>query len=243
MECIYYPELNKTSKEITISGKQAYHLKALRLNVGDSLFLTNGTGILAEAQINKIQKDNYTIEIKKINENYGELPVALGLAIPILDSRERFEFALEKAIELGISDFYPIITKYTQKKIINIERLKQKAIAAIEQCKRAVLPNIHEPIRLQELLKLKSPYEQFIISDMDGEYYHETAPSTPLRMTLIFVGPEGGFSDDELEIFLSDARCSFIKLSSRRLRAETAAITTLGIISSNIESNCERIIK
>jgi 16S rRNA (uracil1498-N3)-methyltransferase len=236
MECIYYPELNRTSKEVTISGKQAYHLKALRLNVGDSLFLTNGKGVLAEVLIIKIQKDNYTIDVKNINENYGELSVALGLAIPILDNRERFEFALEKAIELGISDFYPIITKYTQKKIINIERLKQKAIAAIEQCKRSVLPNIHEPIRLQELLKLNSPYEQFIISDMDGEYLQDNVPSTPLRMSLIFVGPEGGFSDDELELFHSDARCSFIKLSSRRLRAETAAITVLGIISSKIES-------
>ena len=116
MECIYFPELDKNSKDLYISGSEAKHLKALRLKPGEEIQITNGKGLSAGSILIKEEPAGFLIQVTDLQENTGELPYSFALAIGILNDRNRFEFALEKAVELGITDFYPLITEFTEKR-------------------------------------------------------------------------------------------------------------------------------
>jgi 16S rRNA (uracil1498-N3)-methyltransferase len=230
MESIYYLELNNNSDIIEINLPESKHLKALRMQIRDTVFITNGAGLFAESIIISFTNYKYYLKVKKLFNNYNELPFSLGLGMGIIDSRERFEFALEKATELGVSDFYPLITNFSQKKFINLDRLNAKAVASIKQCLRARLPIIHKPQTLNEFHNnIINNYNQIIITDIDGEkpFIQNNSLST-----IVIVGPEGGFSMEELAHFKKNNNTKFWNLGQRRLRTETAAISILSIITS-----------
>lgn len=235
MECIYFPELNEETKEFVVTNDEQKHLLALRLQIGDYVLVSNGKAICAESIITNIGKHNFTLRAEKILLNHGELPFQLGLAIGMLSDRNRLEFALEKAIELGASDFFPIITEHTEKKFLHTTRLVNKAVSAMKQCKRAKLINIHEPIVFDNIQHIISKFNNIILTDTDGKPPEETKS---LDSTVIFIGPEGGFSEQEIQNLKSIEGLISWNLGARRLRAETAAICALNHASLKMGSGC-----
>jgi 16S rRNA (uracil1498-N3)-methyltransferase len=231
MECIYLPELNEDSEIIQVENEEFKHLKALRLKEGDYIAVSNGAGLIAETKLINITKDKAKLQIVNRSLNFGELNCKLALALSILSDRTRFEFALEKAVEIGITDFYPMITDYCEKKTISIERLNSKAVAAMKQTKRSILPKVHQAIKLKELSSVAENYENIILTDWDGKHPDDIKIS---GNTLILVGPEGGFSVQELEFLKSKIITDSIILGKRRLRAETAGVAALSIISMKL---------
>ncbi|HYF02525.1 MAG TPA: RsmE family RNA methyltransferase [Patescibacteria group bacterium] len=234
LECLYTPELTENSETILLKGDEARHLKVLRKHVGDRLALTSGTGFFAEVELLQISRDSAELKIHSILKDFGEPVLKIGLALGILENKDRLEFALEKCIELGISEFIPLRSDFAQRKIVNRERLETKAIATIKQCKRSVLPQIHEPQTVEELLKSEY-YEMIIFADMEGESIKnafKNAEKNSFKNILVVAGPEGGFSSKELQLLRSDKRCIMLLLGERRLRAETAAILGVGLLSA-----------
>lgn len=228
MECLYIPELESTSNEVTIDGEEFRHLRALRLREGELVMLTSGKGICAIAKVIHYSKNEARATIREVLPNYGENSVRCGVGIGILDSRERMEFALEKSVELGITDFYPIQCEFSQKQNVSTERLSGKAIAAIKQCKRSHLPVVHQPVTIEKLLKSSNEWSRIVVGDEKGEHLNSGAGSEP---SLILVGAEGGFSPKEINSLQNDPRTTFISLGNRRLRAETAAIAALCLLT------------
>jgi len=235
MECIFVSELNFNSTKFIIPTVEAKHLKALRIKQNEQILITNGKSLSAIATVERISKSDYQANIKEFFENYGELNYSLSLAIGIIDSQPRFEFAIEKCIELGVSEIFPLILDYSQQKKISQERLTAKAIATIKQCKRSKLPTIHFPQTVNQLLeKISNSTKkyQLILTDENGttpsDFFNENHNGN--HNTIIFVGGEGGFSERELLLFPHHT----IKwnLGNRRLRAETAAIVSVGILTS-----------
>lgn len=246
MNCVYIENLtayfpNINFEEISDSNffiidilqNEHKHLKSLRIKPNEKILITNGQGIVAFAMMELIGKTNYKIRINKIIKQFNELPFRLGLAIGIIASKERFEFAIEKCTELGVTDIFPIISDFSQTKNINYERIKSKTIAAITQCKRSCLPQIHQPISTLELIELVTVqgsayyFDSIILADENGIY-----PTSNLKNSkniIAFIGSEGGFSERELNSF--PAQTIKWNLGHRRLRAETAAILTIGILS------------
>ncbi len=224
MECLYEPELTSETTSLTIRGEEFRHLWALRLRAGERILFTNGTGLCAKAILTHISKQDATLRIEELLPNYGEDTRRVGLAIGILESRERMEFALEKATELGITDFYPIACEFSQKKTLALERLQAKAIAAVKQCKRSRVTVIHPPMKVEDVLNNSSNWSKIILADMEGI---ESKSDTQGASTLVFIGTEGGFSPKELVALRSDSRTVRLYLGERRLRAETAAIAAL----------------
>lgn len=225
MECIYLPNLDDKSFTLDISESESQHLKALRIKDGERILITNGKGKMCIAKIYKDDKYKFNAIVENFFDDfYNETKKRIGLGIGILNDRERFEFALEKAIELGISDFYPLITDYTQKKIVNSQRLKQKAISAMKQSKRSVLANIYEPIKINDINKLN--FEKIIVADENGNKPILYMDATSI---LLLVGPEGGFSSNEIKL-LENQNAEKWKLANRRLRSETAAIVALSFL-------------
>lgn len=226
MEALYSPDLAQGMKFIEIKGDEAKHIAALRLKQNESVYLINGKSLAAIAYLQERTKTSFIFYITQYIENLNEINVKIGLALGILESRERFEFALEKSIELGIYDFFPLITDFTQHRTINPERLHNKAIAAIKQCQRSRLPEIHQPQTITQLLQDRQVYSSIILTDIEGE---RPISAPILYPTLILVGPEGGFSDNEIKLIKEDERTIIRKLSPRRLRAETAAVVAVSL--------------
>jgi|YNPMSStandDraft_1061717.scaffolds.fasta_scaffold00011_84 16S rRNA (uracil1498-N3)-methyltransferase len=226
MECIYIPDLSKNSISIQIPESEIRHIRALRLKKGDDIMITNGEGISCYAKINYLNKNECFAEVNFfLEDNHAELIRKVALALGILQDRDRFEFALEKAVELGVSEFIPLITDYSQKNKINVERLRAKAIAALKQCKRSFLPIIYNPIKLDEIIKFN--YDCIILADSDGSKPYLKSNNESI---IYVVGPEGGFSSKELEL-LQIYKAIRWNLGNRRLRAETSAIVGLSLIN------------
>ena len=225
MECIYYPQLSGEDHKIEIFDQEFRHIKALRLKSGDSVSLSSGTGLLATALINEINKKSCILEIMDVCEDY--LPEQeLGMALGILDNRDRFEFAVEKAVELGVSRIIPLICDFSQKRKVNTDRLRKKIIAAMKQCKRAYLPTVEEPMALEELIDVYSGDWDFILADINGGCINEID-----KNSIILIGPEGGFSPNEFKLLYDIKNLKQLWLSNKRLRAETAAIAAVTMLS------------
>ena len=227
MDCIYYPSFNNNNNYINIEHTFTNHLKALRIRLGDSLLITNGQGLLVKTTLMNEDKQSYVFKIIDKIENFDCFPNRFALALGIIDSRDRFEFAFEKAVELGITDFFPLITQNTQKDTIKIERLTAKAIAAISQSQRAMLPVIHHPIKISDLAEQFSQFKKIFIADISGK---QLGKGKKPESFIIVVGPEGGFTDEELDLLKSIKNSVLFSLGDKRLRTETAAIVSLGLL-------------
>lgn len=228
MECLYVPELEEELQALKLQGAEFQHLKALRLHPGDSILLSNGKGLCATAQVEHLAKDHAALNIEQLLPMMGESRQHRILALGILDNRERMEFALEKAVELGVSEIYPLLCRFSQRRVLQTSRLEAKAIAALKQCKRSVLPKLHPPMTVEQCCQTIE-VEHIILCDAEG---NQPAPLS--GSVCLMIGPEGGFSPEEqgriLQCSQEGKSVQKWTLAHRRLRAETAAIVALGML-------------
>lgn len=229
MHCLYHPKANRTIKEYFFENDDLKHFRAIRLRVGEKVMITNGQGLSIIANIGIVHNNGLVIESPLFFIDYGELDIKVSVGLAILDNRERMEFALEKCIELGAKEFYPLITKNSQKKIINIERLKAKSISALKQCQRSQLIEIYPATEIFELERKFFEFDSILLADFNGETYN-----TKYRKAsnLILIGPEGGFTDEEINFIKKNPKTISVNLGKRRLRAETAAIAMMALLSN-----------
>jgi len=229
MECIYISDLKINSSNVQIDSiDEINHLKALRIKDNELIMATNGRGISCEGYIKKINNKLF-IEIKKyyeinFNENKTETSILLGL----LSNKERLEFALEKSVELGVNNIFLFKTKFSNNNKINLDRLNKKIISSLKQCKRTKLPKIFILNSIEEILKFAQFFNYIYIADIDGDNLSEFNLNIK---PLVAVGPEGGFSKEEI-IYLTNLLSSKrISLGQRRLRSETALINMLSLLN------------
>jgi len=227
MECLYHPSLNTETKSVIITDSEFKHIKALRLKLDESILITSGQGLIADSVLSEIRKDYAILEIQKTHSNHNENSFHSALAIGILSNTDKMEYAIEKSIELGVNDIYPLITKRTQKSKLHLNRLRSKAISAMKQCKRSVLTNIHEPIKLSEFLA-NTTKSAHILCDENGDV---DVNLNEMNSIIVYIGPEGGFSELEVELINSMPNAHSLDLGIRRLRAETASIVALSLVN------------
>lgn len=226
MECLYIKQYNNNSRKLQIPDEEINHLKALHLNQNEKLIVSNGNGLLGLCEIEKYGKE-INLKILETYDNFQKPKI--DVAFGVIKNRDRFEFAIEKSVELGIEQFIPLNTRYTEKKTIKPERLKSKMIAAMKQSKRAYLPNICNLKKLDEIDYNK--YDNIILADINGKKINDISIN---GKCLILIGPEGGFHNNELEELNKLSNLKKLKLSDARLRAETALITSLSLVSNLI---------
>jgi len=207
----------------------------LRLAVGENIVLFDGSGNEVEAEIMSLNKDYGELKITARRLNDAETKVHAILYCAIL-KKENFEWVVQKATEVGVSEIVPIITERTIKLGLKSERLALIIKEATEQSGRGVIPIIHDAQTFTEaLLSAKANTQNFICQISSSTILEACEPvNSDLNIKPkigIFIGPEGGWSDKEIEQ-AGAVGVQAISLGPRVLRGETAAIIASYLICS-----------
>ncbi len=200
----------------------------LRLKIGEKIILSNGRGVEAEASIFSASKNEIICKIEKISQKQ-DAQKAVNLYLAIL-KKENFELAVQKAVEVGVSSITPIITERTVKTGLNEKRLKKIILEASEQCGRNTVPELSPILNFKDALANGSMEDEKIIFDLNGKKY---SPDKKAKKANIFVGPEGGFTEKEIE-FAKNSSYTVASLGNLTLRGETAAIVATYRAVNNI---------
>lgn len=190
---------------------------------GDRVIFFDGGGKDYECIVELLSKKEGKFVVEKISDVFiPEKKVTLYMS---LIKKENFELVIEKATELGVSRIIPLITERVQKKNIDLARCRRIIKEASEQCGRGDLPEISEPITLEEVFK--ADVSGLIAFDMSGLGLNNLKLKT--ENSKLLIGPEGGWSDSELTLF-REKNISLYSLGQTVLRAETAAIVATAFI-------------
>lgn len=225
MQLFFDATLSTEFKTHLINEDESKHiLRVLRKKIGDPIKITNGMGCLFDAEIIDIKSKRCEIKcIKKTHEN--PLPYQLHIAIAPTKSSDRFEFFLEKATEIGITEITPLLCKNNERKRLNISRCEKILESAMKQSQRLFLPKLHEMISYDKFLKsIGKDYQKYIAHCEDKHKYHLTDKLQNTQKHCVLIGPEGDFSPDEIKMALLE-NFQPISLGNKRLRTETAGIT------------------
>ena len=211
----------------TLDKSQSHYIsKVMRIKESEVFSLFNISGEW-EAKILSISKSIVEFNItKKLRQE--ENPKELWLAFSPIKSNY-FNFMIQKATELGITKFLPIIFDRTVVRKINKERLKKVIIEATEQSNRINVPVMEEPQSLN--LFLKNNNTDLIFTDLNSENKKIDLNQLTSNPTCIIIGPEGDFSEKEREEILKYKGVQSIKINENILRSETAVISAISIIN------------
>lgn len=214
---------NLSAETFELSEEESAHLRVLRMNIGNTLQLTDGNGILAKAEIIAVNKRTYTVHIKNREKTHKNQP-ELHLAISLLKNNERIEWLLEKAVEMGVTAFYPFVAQRSERKNVNEERLKKVALSAAKQSQRTHFPIINSVQTFDKLIQQNFDGSKFICHcNEDTKPIHSLLKKG--ENVLILIGAEGDFSPTEIEAALTQ-NFQPISLGNTRLRSETAGLYT-----------------
>ncbi len=227
MNLFYAPDLSPESNTYVFDKGESRHIvKVLRKKTGDKLHITNGEGDLFEVEILENNPNKTKVKITK-HTYYDKTKKHIHIAIAPTKSNDRFEWFLEKATEIGVSEITPILTEHSERKKINPDRLEKILIAAMKQSLQFYKPKLNPLIKWKDFLKNTNEEQKFMAyCKADTKISQQVKPTTSY---LLCIGPEGGFSDKEIEAAREN---NFILsgLSEHRLRTETAGIVGLTAI-------------
>ena len=230
---IYQPVPLSIGTGVSLTAATSHHLAhVLRCSVGDSLILFNGERGEYEAKITSIKKQAVAVQIKSFRTVNKESPVKIHLG-QSLSRGEKMDFAIQKAVELGITEITPLLTDFCAIKCSKEQGEKKLAhwqkiiVSACEQCGRDQLPILHPIMPLDEWIQHQSAELKFVLHPT-AEHHLKVSTPPPSSIALL-IGAEGGLSDNEVELakkyhFLS------IQLGPRILRTETATLSALTLL-------------
>ncbi|WP_044397613.1 16S rRNA (uracil(1498)-N(3))-methyltransferase [Lacinutrix sp. Hel_I_90] len=223
MQLFYSPEIHKEQKQFAFSKEESKHIvKVLRKTIGDVLNITNGKGDLFTAEISNADIKNCVVTIVAF-ETQKPLSYHLHLAVAPTKMNDRFEWFLEKATEIGVTEITPILCDHSERKVIKTERFEKILQAAMKQSLSCYLPKLNEAIPYKDFIKQAFRGDLFIAHCEETDRKSLKKMLKPEKDITLLIGPEGDFSVKEIENALVN---NFIPvtLGETRLRTETAAI-------------------
>jgi 16S rRNA (uracil1498-N3)-methyltransferase len=230
----YFPELKEDMREAILTGDEHLHLsKSLRLRSGQPVMLVNGKGLAAQARINRIISRETHLELFGFYNDYNELKTKIFLGIGQI-KQGHLELLVEKAVELGVAEIHLLQTRYVSHRKLNLQRLEKIAIVAMKQCGRSRIPPVFSPVSLTNFLDLTEKLPNRFIFDNQEQtpHYSQLLPPKNAAETVLLIGPEGGFSQEEIALSRNKS-IQAVQLGQRRLRSETAAIMALALTAAN----------
>jgi len=214
--------------EVVLDSAQAnYLINVMRLKAGDAVrCFDDRTGEWGAEIASTGKRDARLRMVTHLGER-EPVPDLWLIAAPI--KRQRVDWMAEKACELGVDRFRPVLTRRSVVDKLNLERLRAHMIEAAEQCGRTALPALDEPVKLAQLLKDWPADRTLVFADETGGVpLFEAAAARP-GPAAILIGPEGGFDPAEREAIRALPQAVGISLGPRILRAETAALASVSL--------------
>jgi 16S rRNA (uracil1498-N3)-methyltransferase len=225
---LFVDSLLSEELELRIDGGQAHYLlNVMRMKVGAPLKLFDDRSGEWLGAVAVVAKRDLIVHITGKLREREAVPDLWLLAAPI--KKARLDVVVEKASELGVALYRPVITRRTIVERIKQERLRSIMIEAAEQCGRTSLPKVESPIKLEALLKDWPMGRALFFADENGGVPAPEAFTSNPGPAALLIGPEGGFDATEREALLACPQVKAISLGPRILRAETAAIAAASL--------------
>ncbi|RCW58262.1 16S rRNA (uracil(1498)-N(3))-methyltransferase [Halanaerobium sp. ST460_2HS_T2] len=241
MHRFFIDQSTEIERKVIISGNDYNHLKnSLRLNIGDRVILSDGNGFDMKAEIINFNDDGAELEVltKEKSKVETEIKVWLAQGLP---KKSKMDLIVEKATEIGFAGLIPLeskrtIVKYNHKKKDKKQSRWQRVVeAAAKQSGRSVIPEIKDFCSSDNLKDLKKKFDYVLVLWEDEnsysikKFFKDNNVKRDANILLI-IGPEGGFSESEVEKFKTELEAEIISLGPRILRTETAGIAALTAI-------------
>jgi 16S rRNA (uracil1498-N3)-methyltransferase len=229
---------------VVLGAEETRHLRyVLRLKAGDEVYLFDGVGKEFQSRIQTIGHDSTAVQIlAQVEPASPESALDLTLAVALLKG-DKFDLVIQKATELGVRRFIPVATSRADVRIRNDEDAERKrtrwqriALEATKQCGRALVMNVPPAMTLENLLgDAKIRGLRLVFAERAGTSFEKTFRETSSESAgiIALVGPEGGWSDEEIEQARA-AEWKIVTLGGRILRAETAAIVIATLLQHRL---------
>ncbi len=228
MIIFYSRDITENSAKLT-DDECMHCAKVLRKKLGDEVYVTDGKGKLYSGIIGLISKK--VVEISQLTELENQ-PALHKIAIAIAPTKniDRYEWFLEKATEIGVTDIYPFLGKRSERKIIKPERLEKRMIAAMKQSKNLHKPTLHPLVSLKDVIN-------FDFEGVSKYIAHCMEPEAALQKlytrgtdAIVLIGPEGDFTEDEVSL-AEENKWTEVSLGKSRLRTETAGLVACHLLN------------
>ena len=233
MEYYYTEKKNIQDYSLTVISEDARHLlQVLRKSPGEEVYVTDGERNLYRTEIESISNDTLNCRIIEKFFNLNEPANRITLYQSLLKNPSRFEFVIEKSVELGVYEIIPIITEnVVNKESDRSSRWQSIALSAMKQSQRCYLPKILHPMSFDNAIEDSAKTDLKIFADERENIDVVKLPEINLlsQSISLFIGPEGGFTAGELRTATGHG-LKILNLGKRKLRSETAAVAALGKI-------------
>jgi 16S rRNA (uracil1498-N3)-methyltransferase len=225
----YIPHL--TGDVITLSEDTSKHVvQVLRMERGKELLLTNGQGQKARVVIEDDNRKRCIVKVIEI-ANEQSPPEKVSIAISLIKNTTRFEWFLEKATEIGVSQIIPLLCERTEKEKFRYDRLNAILISAMLQSQQCWLPKLFEPVLFQKAISEEIEGQKFIAHCLP-EQKQQLSSVTKKKSSIILIGPEGDFTEGEINLALENG-FQPVALGNTRLRTETAGIVAATLLCNS----------
>jgi 16S rRNA (uracil1498-N3)-methyltransferase len=244
---LYVADAITSGAEIALGPEQSHYLEhVMRLNPGTPVKLFNGRDGEWLATIETLRKKKGSVVAQRQLRAQGDEPGPTLAFAPI--KKQRLDFLIEKAVELGVSRLQPVITAHAITDKVRLDRLNAQVIEAAEQSERLTVPEVLAPVKLFDWLAsfpenghllfcdetgTGSPIGEVLTESLAKQADSDIDKVNDVNHTLV-IGPEGGFAPDEIDRIRNQPFATAVSLGPRILRAETAAIAALAVYQDRI---------
>lgn len=217
---------------IEIVGDEFNHLKnVLRMSVGEQIFVSLNTEYEYACEIEKIAKKSAICKVigQKLCEGNPKKNIVIFQAIT---KRDKFEFIVQKATEIGVTRIVPFVSEHVIAKVTEnkMDRLQTIALNACKQCERTLVPVIDEPKKIEEITAMFKDFDLVLFANERAEDGSKLKNMEKYKNIAVIVGSEGGFSSKEKDKFIEAGATSF-SLGKRIYRCETASVAMMSLVS------------
>lgn len=226
---IFFSE-NTSETLCTLEGDEANHcIKVLRHKVGDEVNLIDGKGTMFRCQIVTILPKLVECKVLEKYDNWGGHPYSLIMAVCPTKNNDRYEWFAEKVTEFGVDCIVPIIGEHSERRVFKTDRLARIMLSASKQSLKAKIPEVTAPISIEDFIEEYKSDEQSLKLIAFCFEERKTSIKKALenfkgKSIIVMIGPEGDFSQKEVETAISSGFIP-VHLGSSRLRTETAALS------------------
>jgi 16S rRNA (uracil1498-N3)-methyltransferase len=214
-----------STKKIVLPEDVSRHMiSVLRMEVGREILLTDGKGKKAKARIIDDNRKKVGVEVSNIDHS-EQKKYKIAIGISLIKNASRFEWFLEKATEIGVSDIFPLLCERTEKEKFRQDRWNSILISAMLQSQQSWLPVLHEPENFSDIVNQESYSKKYIAHCVEGK----KQSIEPDHSAIILIGPEGDFTSGEIQLAIQKEFVP-VSLGENRLRTETAGIVAATIL-------------